>query len=282
MMRSVMRRPPAFAIACLLILWLSPARAHVAPAVRENNRYIKLIPLGDQVRLAYTIYYGEIPGQAMRKSMDKDNDGTVSEEEAQVFSNQIAAHVADKLRVTVDDALLAVEWEQVYVGLESRSTSDGAFTVDLVAWLCLDRPKVRTAHAVSLVDETNLDNPGEIGIRVDQSPGIRITSAPAPPEGEAVDGDNAEVLWPEGETHWPYSLAFEVDPKSALFAPSVQCVRKPAPGSAPLPDHASDGGQDHNGVALTPTNLTAFAVLGVIVAGLALFAWRQRRQRMKG
>src|SRR6185369_12131192 len=35
------------------------AAAHVAPSVGDNNRYLKLTPLGDRVRLAYTVFYGD-------------------------------------------------------------------------------------------------------------------------------------------------------------------------------------------------------------------------------
>ena len=38
-------------------------RRHVAPSVDDNNRYLKVTPLGDGVRLAYTVFFGEIPGR---------------------------------------------------------------------------------------------------------------------------------------------------------------------------------------------------------------------------
>ena len=41
------------------------ATGHVQPSVDDNNRFLKLTPLGDRVRLAYTVLFGEGSADAM-------------------------------------------------------------------------------------------------------------------------------------------------------------------------------------------------------------------------
>ena len=63
------------------LAWPAPAAAHVAPSVGDNNRYLKLTPMGDRVRLSYTVFYGEIPGAGMRGAIDANHDGTIDRAE---------------------------------------------------------------------------------------------------------------------------------------------------------------------------------------------------------
>src|SRR6185436_9352806 len=105
------------------------AHAHVAPSVDDNNRYLKLTPMGDRVRLAYTVFFGEIPGAEARRSIDANRDGTISEAEAQAFGTKVAADVAGALDVTVDGAQQRVVWADVVVGMGTQRTAAGAFAV---------------------------------------------------------------------------------------------------------------------------------------------------------
>jgi len=229
---------PALAVLC------EPAHAHVAPAEQENNRYLKLNPLGDQIRLAYTIYYGEVPGQAVRKTMDENGDGVVSEEEADTYANRIASEVASTLEVTVDGVRIPLVWEQSYAALDDRTLAGGSFPLDMVAWLCLSAPREKTEHTVTVWDKTALPVPGETGLRIDASPGISIAFS-----RRKGDTENSEdMLARAGEPMWPYDLRFTVDPENAIFAPKKQCIDAPAnnadsagktsetpPGELPVP-----------------------------------------------
>ena len=47
-----MRRAPALVLAITLVGLRGPAAAHVAPSVDDNNRYIKVTPAADRVRIA--------------------------------------------------------------------------------------------------------------------------------------------------------------------------------------------------------------------------------------
>lgn len=150
------------------------AAAHVAPAIGDNNRYLKLTPLGDRIRLAYTVFYGEVPGAAMRRAIDTNHDGTLDDAESQAFGGRIAGEVAVALDITIDGARQPVAWTQVVVGFGTPQTAAGAFSIDLVAWICLAAP--RGKHAVLLRDDFRLERPGETEVKVEDSPGVAITA----------------------------------------------------------------------------------------------------------
>jgi len=158
-----------------LTLAAGHADAHVAPSVDDNNRYLKLTPLGDRIRLAYTVFYGDIPGAGLRRSIDRNHDGTIDEAESQAFGTGLAAELAAALEVTLDGVKQPVAWSQVVVGMGTPDTVAGTFSIDLVSWLCL--PAVRGKHAVRLRDRFRLANPGETEVKVEDSPGVTVDRA---------------------------------------------------------------------------------------------------------
>ncbi|MEO7731701.1 MAG: hypothetical protein ABIY55_12065 [Kofleriaceae bacterium] len=168
-------RPAVLAMLVALVVAIgaaAPASAHVAPAVGDNNRYLKLTPLGDRIRLAYTVFYGEVPGATLRRTIDRNHDGTIDDRETQAFGERIAKGVAATLIIAVDHIPQPVAWSEVVVGLGTPSAAAGAFSIDLVAWLCLSSP--RGKHAVLLRDAYPLERPGETEVKVEDSPGVTI------------------------------------------------------------------------------------------------------------
>lgn len=166
----------AAAVATVILLTAASAKtakAHVAPSVNENNRYVKLTVFGDRVRLAYILYIGEIPGQAARQRLDKDGDGLVSEGESASFRDRWAKQVAASLHIEVAGQELPVHWSRAEVGLGDPRTSAGAFSLDLVAWLC----PASGATELSLSDDLHLPEPGETELLAEESPGVAITRA---------------------------------------------------------------------------------------------------------
>ena len=149
----------------------TPARAHVAPAQGENNRYIKVLPFGDRVRIAYTIFYGETPGRALRLGLDADHDGLISDGEAQAYGDKLAPEVAAALELEVDGVRVPVTWSEVSVGLGMPATTAGAWSIDLIAWPCT------AAHHVVLRDKYDLPLTGETELWVIDMPNIAITRA---------------------------------------------------------------------------------------------------------
>ncbi len=170
-----------WSVALFLAATAASAGAHFAPSLDANNRYLKLTPMGDRVRLAYTVYMGEQPGAAARLRLDTDHDGMISDVEADVFGKDVAAQVAGALEVTADGHSRPITWQQRYVGLGTPATRGGAFSVDLVAWICLGPgPK----HRLQLFDRFRIPQPGETEVRIEESPGIRVTQSTLGPDGE--------------------------------------------------------------------------------------------------
>jgi len=151
------------------------AAAHIAPSVDDNNRYLKLTPAADRVRISYTVLFGEVPGAQTRKTIDANRDGTISDDEAAAFGTKIAGEVAPALELTVDGKLQAVTWATVAVGMGSPQVAAGAFSVDLVAWACL--PAARGKHRLVLRDRFRIPRPGETEAKVEDSPGVTIHHA---------------------------------------------------------------------------------------------------------
>jgi hypothetical protein len=152
-----------------------PASAHIAPSVDDNNRYIKLTPAADRVRIAYTVLFGEVPGAQTRKTIDANHDGTISDDEASAFGTKVAGEVAPALELTVDGKVQPVTWATVAVGMGSADTAAGAFSVDLVAWGCL--PFARGKHRIVFRDRFRIPRPGETEAKVEDSPHVTIHHA---------------------------------------------------------------------------------------------------------
>jgi len=162
-------------IVALVIASSATARAHVAPSMDDNNRYLKLTPLGDRVRLAYTVYLGERPGEAARREIDANHDGTIGDDEAHAFGAKLGEQVRAGLAITVDGATSPVAWATVDVGLGTPSTRAGSFSVDLIAWLCL--PTAGGAHTIVVKDAFAMPRPGETELRVEDTPGVHVDVA---------------------------------------------------------------------------------------------------------
>jgi hypothetical protein len=169
-----MRRAPRLLVLAITLA-AAVARAHVAPSVDDNNRYIKVSPAADRVRVAYTVFFGEVPGAQTRPSLDANHDGTLSDEEGQAFGVKLAGQVGSSLELTIDGTIQPVAWTTVAVGLGSPQVAAGSFSVDMVAWACL--PRVRGRHTLGLRDRFRVPHPGETEIKVEDGPGITVESA---------------------------------------------------------------------------------------------------------
>lgn len=213
-------RGPAHALSLALAIALvaAPARAHVAPAVGDNNRYLKLTPLGDRVRLAYTVFFGEIPGAGMRGAIDTNHDGAIDDGESQAFGTKLAGEIAAALEVTVDGARQRVGWSQVVVGMGSPQTTAGAFSVDLVAWLCLT--PARGKHVVVLRDHYAIARPGETEVKVEDSPGVTIHTTRI--GGASWEDNDYKLVGPSGALETDgLELDFTAGDKAVVTADAV-------------------------------------------------------------
>jgi hypothetical protein len=174
--------------AVVLLATVTPASGHVAPSENENNRYLKLTPLGDRVRLAYTIYFGEVPGAALRRQMDTDGDGLVGEAEANKLGLAIAAEVQPRVSLTLDGVDVPVGWSEIEVGMGTPEVRAGSFAIDLLATVCLPS---RGTHELVLRDDYALPIPGETELKVDAGLGVKIERISL--GDSAVNGDEVKL-----------------------------------------------------------------------------------------
>nr|MBA3821257.1 hypothetical protein [Deltaproteobacteria bacterium] len=158
-----------------ITLAVAPVAAHVAPSVDDNNRYLKVSPAAASIRLAYTVFFGEVPGAQTRRTIDGNRDGTISEAESQRFALGLAGEVAASLELEVDGRPHRVTWAVVSAGMGSPQTTGGSFSVDLVAYLCL--AEARGPHRLRLRDRFRVPRPGETEVKLEDGPGIRIDRA---------------------------------------------------------------------------------------------------------
>ncbi len=167
-----MRRGTGPLVLAITLAVAATAAAHVAPSVDDNNRYIKVTPAADRVRLAYTVFFGEVPGAQTRPAIDANHDGQISESEGQAFGVKLAGEVGASLELTIDGATQPVAWTTVAVGMGSPQVAAGSFSIDMIAWACL--PRARGAHTLLLRDRFRVPRPGETEIKVEDGPGITI------------------------------------------------------------------------------------------------------------
>lgn len=250
-----MRRGP-----CLLVLAVTlagTAEAHVAPSVDDNNRYIKLTPAADRVRVAYTVFFGEVPGAQTRPSIDANHDGQISEAEAQAFGVKLATEVGASLELTVDGATQPVAWSTVAVGMGTPQVAAGSFSVDMIAWACL--PTVRGKHAVLLRDRFRVPRPGETEVKVEDGPGIAITHTHV---GSAADpGHDYRFAGPGGPlTDDGLDLAFTASETAPLTG-----------------DGTCTSGPSGKGSASRPLVMTIVIALLAIIGGAVLLVRRRAR-----
>ncbi len=219
---------------CLLagaagLLFALPTSAHVAPSERENNRYILVAPLGDRIRLAYTVYMGQVPGRQARARMDANRDGRLDEAEARRYGEQLATQAAPRLSLEVDGRPVAIRWQEIDVGLGQPVADAGAFAVDLIAWICLEQPRERLTHRLHLRDRFHLPDPGETELRAEESPGVRITRSHLGTTPDTLRLDHRWTGGPGPAETAGYDLEFVVDPTLALFSGDA-CVVSEPPG----------------------------------------------------
>jgi hypothetical protein len=167
-----MRRGPGLLVLAITLAGAAGALAHVAPSIDDNNRYLKLSPAADRVRLAYTVFFGEVPGAQIRPSIDANKDGAISDDEAHAFGVKLSAEVGASLELTLDGTTLPVTWSLVATGMGSPQVAAGSFSVDMIAWPCL--ATARGKHTLLLKDRFRVPRPGETEVKVEDGPGIEI------------------------------------------------------------------------------------------------------------
>jgi hypothetical protein len=245
--------------ATVLALAVGPAAAHVVAAVDDNNRYLKLTPLGDRVRIAYTVFYGDNPGRLERAAIDTDHDAAISETEAHAFGVKLAADVAAALALDVDAVTTPITWAEVDVGMGTPAVAAGAFSIDLVAYACLS--PTRGSHRARLHDRFAIAHAGELEIRVEDSPDVTVDRARIG-SLDAPDNDFKFVGAGGPPADDGLELAFTAGPQSVVAN-----------------DGVCDAGDARRGSIAGMTIILAGVVGGAVLGGLAAAYYLIRRRR---
>lgn len=238
------------------------AWAHVAPSVDANNRYLRITPMRDRLRLAYTVYIGERPGADARRQMDRNGDGTLTQAEANRYGDELASVVAPALDVTVDGVVYPVSWSERHVGLGVPSTRAGSFAIDLIAWICTTDG---ARHEVSIFDRYRVPLPGETEVKVQKSPGITIARASL---GRDQRGSQLEMKWRGNDgpmAKLGLYLDYAVDEQRATMPPGEHCRV-----------------QQKSGSEEEPPKRNWPAVIAFVVAMLAGLGWFIRKRLKRG
>ena len=255
---SAMRRcAPFLVLASVLVGFTVRTEAHVAPGAGDNNRYLKLSVLADRLRFAYTIFYGEAPGAALRASLDGNHDGVIDDSETQPFGEQIARDVAAAVELTVDGVHEPITWSEVVVGMGSPSAKAGAFSVDLVASICLAAP--RGKHLLRLRDAYPIDRPGETEVKLEDSRGVTIERSHI---GDADD------------EHHDYNL---VGPSGALERHGLEAEISMNELAIATPDATCPESFRARERRLPLPVLIVLGLTGLVIAGASLEARRRSR-----
>src|SRR5262245_46629550 len=251
-------RSMTFLKAALAVVAVTLLSGHVAPSVDDNNRYLKVTPLRDGVRLAYTVFFGEIPGASERRSIDDNRDGRIDDAESQRFADKLAVQVAQTLDLEVDGAGQRVHWDLVVAGMGSDAVAAGSFSIDLVAFAC---GKPGLTHRMRLRDQFRIPRPGETEVKVEDSPGVAIHKAHVGPADDPTR--DFRFAGPGGPlADDGLELEYAATDKTPAI-PVGKCSGAPA-AATPKP-----GG----------SRIVVLVIAGVVVLGAGVLVAVRRRQR---
>jgi hypothetical protein len=166
-------------------------RAHPEFGAVTVNRYVKFdLVDGDELRLAYTVMVGAEPALVARKQADADGDGRIDAAEARALGERLRALVTHGIELTVDGARAMPGFDEPQVGLAGPEVAPSPFSVDLVVRLRL--APSGGAHLVRYDDKTELPQPGESEVLIEEGPRTRLLAAF---RGTASDGLERRFLF---------------------------------------------------------------------------------------
>jgi len=163
------------------------ASAHPEFNPITTNRYLKIDLLtGSELRLAYTVMYGDAPAIAARKEADRDANGSLDPAEAEGLGARLRDRVAGPggLSVTVDGVAATLAFEAPAVGLMGTEVGPSPLSVDLVARVPCPGPG---PHLVRFDDHLEL-GAGESEVRIEESPSTTLLDSYRGPPVDAPDG----------------------------------------------------------------------------------------------
>ena len=157
----------ALRLAAVVVLLGGAHAAHAHPewSPIRVNRYCKLVLAGPgELRLVYTILYGEGPALAVRKAADANADGRLDAAEQTAIGARARALVAAGLALTLDGRRLAARAEATDVGLAGDDVAPQPLSIDLTVSL----PAGAGPHELIVDDRVAVPSEGDAEVSVDE------------------------------------------------------------------------------------------------------------------
>lgn len=258
----LMRRRASALLLHLLVLWglgwgtERPARSHPQFALSTVNRYGRLVLRGGEARLFYTLMIGDVPAHALRQQADRDRSGSLDDAEQAALAASLAERVRSGVTLSRGGAPIALRWEPAALKLDKPEVAPTAFPLELSAVFPLDLKQPAELRYEDRVEQPPV---GEVELRLEEAPGVRIESAYeglAPP----AQGEKRMLF----QSYGP--------PRSSLSDRSVHV--RVVSLTPPKPPAGETGGADPLRGSRTPGLLAAAALL--LLAG-GLVVWLRRR-----
>ena len=129
---------------------LAPAAlvtAHLGHIVLSAERYLKVDVSKDEARLVVSLTLGPGEGRRVLEAADADQDGTVTQPEADAYMAQWGEGLRTDLPVTLDGELAELTWSEPYID-PLGSVRETPLTVEMVARLPLEAGR----HTITVRD----------------------------------------------------------------------------------------------------------------------------------
>jgi hypothetical protein len=179
----------------MLVVCAQRAAAHPEFNPITTNRYLKIDLLSSgELRLAYTVMYGDAPAAVARKEADSDANGRIDDSESAKLGERLQSQVQANLSLTIDGKPWAPAFEKPAIGLMGQEVAPSPFSIDLVARVPCPGPG---PHEVRLDDRLELGSLGETEIRIEEAPSTRLLTSfrGARPEGSGGQGREPKFVF---------------------------------------------------------------------------------------
>lgn len=176
-----------------------PAAAHPQFALSTVNRYGKLVLQAPQkTRLFFTLMVGDIPAQDLRQQADRNGDGTLDAGEQQGLAGTLRQRIAQGVHIYRGDAEVAIPWETPQFQLDNPAVAATAFAFEIAATLPSGDASAASGE-LRYDDRVELPPAGEIELRIEEGPGMRVvqtqSSLAAPPAKGSVAAPQLLFQW---------------------------------------------------------------------------------------
>ena len=205
------------------------AGAHPQFALSTVNRYGKLVLQAPrQTRIFFTLMVGDVPALGLRQQADRDGDGTLSDSEQQGLATLLRDRVASGVHVYRGATEVVIPWAATPLHLDSPAVSATAFACEISATLPPagnGEPGGTTGQVDELRYDDRVELPpvGELELRVEEGPGMRVLEtqtslAPPSAPGRPATGPNLLFQWsgPPRSSVSDRSIRIRFAPASAL------------------------------------------------------------------